>query len=117
MQALARLAADGAAAMAIGLPIEGPARLDATQYADQAGLAIPCRRELPGGLLFVDRAGVQIALAVLGFGVLLELLMQDVIGPEQTVHAVGPREPAELALEDEAIQAGQSARDKQGEAL
>src|SRR5262249_36317110 len=51
------------------------------------------------------------------FGVLLELLVRDVIGVEQDIHAFGAIEGAELALEDEAIKAGQGARDKEGEAL
>jgi len=41
VQALARLAADGAAALAVGGPIEGPTRLDAAQDADQARLGTP----------------------------------------------------------------------------
>jgi len=49
VQALARLAADGAAAVAVGRPVEGPARLEAAQDADQARLATPFRGELPGG--------------------------------------------------------------------
>ena len=134
VQALARLAADGAAAVAIGHPVEGPARLEAAQDADQARLGAPFfGGELPGGLLFVDLAGVEVAIAALGFGlghaggfdhagrhllgVLLELLVRDVIGAEQVVHTFGGIQRAELALEDEAIKAGQSARDKQGEAL
>jgi len=43
--------------------------------------------------------------------------VRDVIGAEQPVHAFGPIERAELALEDEAIEAGQGTRDEESEAL
>src|SRR6202022_3679185 len=128
-----RLTMGWAGARAAGHPNERPARFDAAQDADQACLAPPWGDELPGGLLFVDLAGVQVAIAALGFGlrhaggfdhagrhlfgVLLELLVHDVIGAEQAVHAFGAIERAELALEDEAIKAGQDARDEEGEAL
>ena len=63
-----------------------------------------------------NASGLDDPLGDLG-GIVLELLVSDAIGTEKAIHAPRPIERAELALEDEAIKAGQGARDEQDEAL
>jgi hypothetical protein len=89
--------------------------------------------QLPGDLLFVDLAGTQVAVTSQGLwlrhqrgrqhtvrdlvGIVFEILVQDMVGAEQTMHPFRAVERAEFALEDQTIKALKHTGDEQGKTL
>jgi hypothetical protein len=114
-----------ALAFAASVDLEGKTGFDASKDADEAIRDAVAGGDLAGEVFLAECGGVEIAnLAACGvgvsegladeaggglLGVVGEVLEEDAVGAEVTVHAVGVAQGAEVAAEDEAVEAGQDA--------